>query len=340
MDSPDNPPVERRDSLLWKVGRNAFFPPVAAALCGLVGVFVCVALDAAGVLLLGMPLAISVLAAFFATLQRKRSDFAVYVDAFVAQLLVGLGILLFNLDGLICLAMALPVSAFIAFPGALIGAWLGITVRERRARLPLLLFLPMFPGLIALEHSRPLVAPLRKVVTRVEIDAPRQRVWDLVVAFPKIDAPPRGILNWGIAYPTEATIEGRGPGALRYCTFNTGSFVEPITRWEEPALLAFDVTENPPPIREVTLWEKIDPPHIHDRMISKRGQFRLEERDGRTILEGTTWYRHSLFPQAYWGPVSDYIIHRIHERVLWHIRDVAEGRGQVRAVSVDEVDAQ
>lgn len=69
-------------------------------------------------------------------------------------------------------------------------------------------------------------------------------------------------MRWGVVYPIEARIEGSGPGAVRYCTFNTGSFVEPITRWEEPSLRAFDVTENPPPIREISIWKEIDPPHL------------------------------------------------------------------------------
>jgi hypothetical protein len=59
-------------------------------------------------------------------------------------------------------------------------------------------------------------------------------------------------------------------------------------------------------------------------MVSRHGQFRLYEQNGRTMLEGTTWYTHSLSPQWYWGPVSDFIIHRIHDRVLDHIRAVAE----------------
>ena len=46
--------------------------------------------------------------------------------------------------------------------------------------------------------------------------------------------------------------------------------------------------------------------------------------DGRTRLEGTTWYEQSIWPQAYWQPWSDYLIHSIHERVLQHIKAEAE----------------
>ena len=40
--------------------------------------------------------------------------------------------------------------------------------------------------------------------------------------------------------------------------------------------------------------------------------------------EQPTWFTHSLSPQWYWGPISDYMIHRIHERVLNHIKHTVE----------------
>ena len=66
-------------------------------------------------------------------------------------------------------------------------------------------------------------------------------VWDEVVAFSPIDEPLSWMFRAGMSYPKDAWIEGRGVGAIRYCNFNTGSFVEPITVWDEPNRLAFNV---------------------------------------------------------------------------------------------------
>ena len=44
-------------------------------------------------------------------------------------------------------------------------------------------------------------------------------------------------------------IEGEGVGAVRHCVFSTGAFVEPITIWNEPRHLRFDVTAMPEPMR-------------------------------------------------------------------------------------------
>ena len=55
------------------------------------------------------------------------------------------------------------------------------------------------------------------------------------------------------------------------------------------------------------------------------GQFLLEALpNGHTRLTGTTWYENSFWPGAYWNVWSDYIIHRIHGRVLAHIKRETE----------------
>ncbi|MBK7945761.1 MAG: hypothetical protein IPJ85_10820 [Flavobacteriales bacterium] len=95
-----------------------------------------------------------------------------------------------------------------------------------------------------------------------------------------------------------------------------------------PRLLAFDVAEDPPPMTELSIYDHIDAPHIDGFFRSRRGQFKLEVKpDGSTALEGTTWYTHSIWPTWYWKLWSDAILHRIHGRVLEHIKADAERHG-------------
>jgi hypothetical protein len=115
-------------------------------------------------------------------------------------------------------------------------------------------------------------------------------------------------------------------GALRLCHFSTGAFVEPITVWEPGRRLAFDVLSNPPPMTELSPYGDVEPPHLRDTFVSERGEFLLEEDGhGGVRLQGTTWYRQGLWPQAYWNWIADASIHGIHRRVLEHIRASAEG---------------
>jgi hypothetical protein len=46
---------------------------------------------------------------------------------------------------------------------------------------------------------------------------------------------------------------------------------------------------------------------------------------GRTRLEGSTWYEIEMAPEAYWQLWSDFLIHRIHNRVLDHIKTEVQG---------------
>jgi hypothetical protein len=277
-----------------------------------------------GVLFLGLPVLVSFLAAFLHCFRRKRKFWSAYKIATLSILTLGGMILLTALDGLICILMALPLALLLALAGTALGRIAGEAADGKASSILPLVLIFLFPCLTAFEDRHMAKAPLRPVKSQVEIDAPIGEVWKTVIAFSRIEAEPDGIFRAGIAYPIEATIEGKGVGAIRYCKFCTGDFVEPITTWDENRLLAFDVRSSPPPMKEFSLYEHIDTPHLHGHMASEKGQFRLEQRDGKVLLEGTTWYRHEMWPQWYWIPITDQIIHKIHHRVLDHIKTTVE----------------
>ena len=78
-------------------------------------------------------------------------------------------------------------------------------------------------------------------------------------------------------------------------------------------------------MREWSPYGDLHPPHLVGTMRSRRGEFRLIELPGgRTRLEGSTWYELDMGPQGYWSVWSDFLVHRIHRRVLRHIQAEAE----------------
>jgi len=133
------------------------------------------------------------------------------------------------------------------------------------------------------------------------------------------------LFRLGVAYPVRARITGKGVGALRRCEFSTGAFVEPITAWDAPRRLTFDVVDEPPPMRELSPWPKVHAAHLQGYFRAVQGEFRLVPLgDGRTRLEGSTWYTLDIHPQAYWNLWADALVQSIHHRVLEHIRRQAE----------------
>jgi hypothetical protein len=210
--------------------------------------------------------------------------------------------------------------------GALIGRAIAIDSRTRgvstqRHTLVLLALLP----LLAFGESKLTTPTEREVTTTIEIAAPPEAVWPNVIGFTELPAPPEWFFRLGIAYPQRARIEGRGVGAVRHCEFSTGPFVEPITVWDEPKRLAFDVTSQPPSMQEWSPYGAINAPHIEGYLVSKGGEFRLIPLpNGHTRLEGTTHYTLAVYPEMYWVGYAEVLLHGIHYRVLSHIKGLSE----------------
>ena len=168
-------------------------------------------------------------------------------------------------------------------------------------------------------------APSHEVVTVIEVDAPPAVVWRHVISFPQLAPPREWPFRAGVAAPMAARIVGSSVGATRYCDFTTGCFVEPVTVWEEGRRLGFDITTQPPPMREWSPYRDVNPPHLDGYFRATHGEFRLTPLPGgRTRLEGRTQYVVSLFPQTYWTLPTGRLVAAIHERVLRHIKAIAE----------------
>jgi hypothetical protein len=242
----------------------------------------------------------------------------------VSLVFTGIGLLCCASEGLVCLGMAMVPAGVMSVLGSLLAiAVSGVYATAESARRTgvVLVMLPLAAGAEkAIPHDASHV-----VTTSVVVDAPPDVVFRHVVTFPDLAPPTEWIFRHGVAYPMRARIEGTGVGATRYCEFSTGAFVEPITRWDAPNVLAFDVKENPAPMRELSFWDRVDAPHLHGFMTSKRGEFRLTALpDGKTRLDGTTQYDLEIFPEVYWQLWSDGIVHAIHTRVLQHIQALSE----------------
>jgi hypothetical protein len=275
------------------------------------------------VLFFGTPLVMGVVAGFLANRPVGRSTAATVQIGVLVMFFAGGVLLAFAFEGLICLVMAAPIVMPLSIAGALLGKWIAEATPSGMAQgLPVILSLPLLAGAESLMHS-----PVEyEVLTVVDVAAPPQVVWRHVVSFPDLPEPDEWFFRCGIACPVRARIEGSGVGAVRHCEFSTGDFVEPITVWDEPRRLAFDVVDQPDPMVELSPWRHVHPPHLeHSALASRRGEFRLVPvAHDRTRLEGRTWYTFDMHPRAYWTVWSNLSIHAIHRRVLEHVRRLAE----------------
>jgi hypothetical protein len=234
-------------------------------------------------------------------------------------------LLFFGIEGAICLAMGAPIGFPFTYCGFLIGLDISKSNKINK-NLPTTIILLMLsvPTFMSFEYKFQTEDDIRNVTTSIEINASPETIWKNVVSFPQLKPPTEIIFKTGIAYPINATIIGQGVGAVRHCNFSTGSFVEPITIWDKPNLLRFSVDDQPEPMKEMSFYD-IHPNHLHGYWVSKQGQFKLKAlSNGHTLLVGTTWYVNKIKPNLYWTLWSDFIVHKIHLRVLEHIKTQSE----------------
>jgi uncharacterized membrane protein YhaH (DUF805 family) len=274
-----------------------------------------------------LPFCLGMFAALFYSAAERRSWLACVGVAMLAFLFCMLGLVAVAVEGLICVLMAIPVASPLVILGATVGYFLQVE-KWRRPHDAVRLYAV---GWIALplafisESVQPLQPEHYSVTTTIDIAASPEAVWRHVVQFSELPPPTDLFFRAGVAYPIRARIWGSGVGAVRHCEFSTGPFVEPITVWDEPHLLAFDVTCQPHPMRELSPYRALDTPHLNGFFLSKHGQFLLTRLGaGSTRLSGTTWYTQRLWPGRYWRLWSDYVVHKIHSRVLEHIKTETE----------------
>ncbi|MCI0571321.1 MAG: SRPBCC family protein [Myxococcaceae bacterium] len=324
--APESAPVSgRMRSALLGVMAGALFALLMVAF----SVYVLRAYGSA--LFVGTPVVMGVISGYALNRGTRHTVAATVGAATLTVVLAGGLTLLFALEGAICVAMAAPPAVVGSLLGALVGR--ALALRSGEPRVPgaeatlLLVLLPLLAGFEALPARRPL--PVYEVASSVEIDAAPEQVWPHVIGFAELPRETEWVFQLGIASPRRARIEGSGVGAIRYCEFSTGPFVEPITHWEPPRRLSFDVTAQPAPMTEWSPYTNVHPPHLDGYLRSQRGEFRLVPLPGgRTRLEGSTWYTLDLGPAAYWRLWSDVLIGTIHGRVLRHVKALSEAPGR------------
>jgi hypothetical protein len=269
-----------------------------------------------------LPFLVGFLPSYFGNNKLTLSKKGCYLLSFTTLLISILILLIGAIDGLICISMAVPIWIVIVW----FGAYIGLIIKNSKSPLSntTTIIILAFYSLSFLSFDY-INEPdeLTPVTTSIVINAPIEKVWDNMISFDTI-AESKGFKP-GFPFPISATITDKGVGAIRYANFTTGTFVQRITQWQEPYLLQFSVESNPPGMKEWNPYCVMNPPHVDGYYKSYKGQFRLRRTGNNvTLLEGTNWYKIDIYPQFYWQLWVNAIIHRVHYRVLEHIKTESE----------------
>ena len=140
------------------------------------------------------------------------------------------------------------------------------------------------------------------VVTRVEMDAGPEKVWQGILFYEEVPGRAPWLLRTFMPCPVR-TEGGKGEvGATVLCTYHLGDLVKRITAVEPPRLIAFEVVEQCLGIEGCVRTEG--------------GSYEIQPRgDGSTILLRTR-YRAFLHPRWLWRPWERVVTNQLHHHVL------------------------
>jgi hypothetical protein len=147
------------------------------------------------------------------------------------------GLILFALEGLICLLLASPLAALLAILGGALGR--RIAGKKRDWAEPFYC-VALLPAMFAADAVSPPEAFLLTHESTV-IAAPASRVWQVLTSDDPIREPPTLAGRLGLAYPLRAQLSGQHVGATRTGYFSTGQAHERVSEWETNHTLAFVV---------------------------------------------------------------------------------------------------
>ena len=258
-------------------------------------------------------------------LRRAGGTFGQAIAA--SMTLIGMIILILcamAMEGIVCVVMAAPIGAVLAFLGVVAGYFLART-KAADGTLQSAAWLAIVV-VVGLEGWNP-PAPLEAATSsEVIINAPAARVWAELHDIRDLPATDNFLFQFGIAHPVGTATDGQGVGAARVCKLSTGDMPEIVTVWKPGQELRFKVLSTPPSMRETGFFGKtIDTTHIHSAYASLEGGFKLTTLpDGRTRLVGESRYLLNIAPAAYWNLWTKEIVHSVQRRVLEHVKTRAE----------------
>lgn len=248
-----------------------------------------------------------------------------WLSGLLINCLCFVGLLAFGIEGVVCIAMAFPLTYPIITGGAFVSrAFLAFCRSKPR------ILVSSVPVLVAIGAGTALANPgfmTRTESTTMIIDAPPEKIWPYLFELGVLPAPDHWMFKTGIAYTNGTHAGGQSVGAWRQCLLTTGVMNETISAVEPNRYLRFKVLNTPPSMKESNPFYDIHPRHESGCFKVDWGEFRLEPLPGgRTRFTGTSSYAYNIFPGWYWGLYTDTVAEQIHVRMMGEIKRRVEKR--------------
>lgn len=222
------------------------------------------------------------------------------LGCFLALLVIG------QLEGMLCVLMAIPILLPFIFLGTIITHLIRRYKEIKPTERLNLLLIPIIPFLIAAPLEKLLMDNHKAVIeVRTEKIFPYNpmEVYDAIKSVDTLIATKSFLMKIDLPVPTKCILEKEEIGGLRVCYFSGGTITERITELEKGKVLKMDVIEYQLTGRE---W------------LGFKEAIYLFEKMGDTSCKLTriTTYTSELKPRFYWGPLEKIGIEQEHDYVF------------------------
>ena len=216
-----------------------------------------------------------------------------------------------QIEGLICVLMALPILLLSMW----IGWAIGRSVRKKKSEnlvklsmIPFLIFaianlLEVFSGNSFIPH---------KVSSEIILHASPKLVYNSIIAVDTVDVETNLLQKIGLPIPRKCILTAAEVGGLRICEFEEGQIVETITKVIPNQYLEMDITSS-----------NLD----RDRHWLKFNQdiYQIEDLGNElTKIIRTTTYSSTLKPRFYWAFMEELTIASEHDFVFRNLKKDVE----------------
>lgn len=243
------------------------------------------------------------------------------IHPWIPAMLALAGALALAWEGIICIALWLPLVLIMSSLGGLAAGLVRRFRRSRRGDGAVLLCIAALPfAAVPIENQLAALRQVRLVETSIEIEASPRTVWRQIERVPEIRQAEHVDFAFshllGFPRPVEATLSREGVGGVRHATFEGGVlFVETITRWEPEKVLTFTIEADPDTIPAGTLDEHVTVGGPYFDVL--QGEYRLEPLGpNRTLLHLSSEHRLSTRFNFYSGLWTDFLMRDTQEYIL------------------------
>ena len=240
-------------------------------------------------------------------------------------LLLSSVLLIFALEIIICIILALPIFLPLSTAGGVLAVWAfrRLQAGQVQLHLTLVLLLPYF--VTAIENQFPNPVSLRTVENQIVINAPAEVVWQQITSVPAIQPEehhPSLFHLIGVPKPVQAMLPAEQVGAVRRSAYEGDLyFAEVVTALQPGHSYRFTIDLDPqrPPVWP---WSEIDGRYF----ALLDGRYRIEPlSENQVILHLSSRHQLATKLNGYGGIWTDLILADIQQYIL----TVVKGRSEL-----------